>query len=99
MYLFEFPNSREQEALRRLFSGPHRVCDDFWRHLGIEELGWFGLNIPKRLFREEPDSEDHRGDIDVLVGAGIPDGAGYWRPAVQDLAVRSWGRVLQSNKV
>jgi len=47
-YLFEWPNDREAETIRRLLGGPHCAYDYFWTTLGVRHPTWFGINLPKR---------------------------------------------------
>ncbi len=65
-YLFEWPEHREAESLRRLFSGAHRGYDWFWGSLGVRHPAWFGLNLPKSVSLGEFAATDRRyaGDID-----------------------------------
>lgn len=87
-YLFEWQPDREAETLRRLLSGPHRAWPYFWGSLGVRHPAWFGINLPKRALLAEAGlaSPRYEGDIDVLVGGGLPSGDGEWRPVVDEWA-------------
>lgn len=87
-YLFEWPKDREAETLRRLFSGPHRAYDYFWTSLGVRYPAWFGINLAKRTLLGQFGVGERRydGDIDILVGGGLPSGHNEWRPLSDEWA-------------
>src|SRR5713226_8576854 len=87
-YLFEWPNDREAETIRRLLGGPHCAYDYFWTTLGVRHPTWFGINLPKRTLLGDFGLNDRRydGDIDILVGGGVTSGDHEWRPVPDEWA-------------
>src|SRR5437016_10740515 len=87
-YLFEWPNNREAQTIRRLLGGPHCAYDYFWTTLGVRYPAWFGINLPKRTLLGQFGSGDRRydGDIDILVGGGLSSGYNEWQPLADEWA-------------